>query len=200
MTAKNESEYCSVSDDCLRLLSIHCTTVCQDLRVTLDTVQVTNQRHEVKINMLWVNGLVPCNLTSPSCSVAFDSSTACKQNRLIKRMSHTSRHRQMQKWKARNGQFTEMWISHINKLFQKIFMPFSWKPWKRRITWKADGSSYEVKLRSLSVKSLLWCSVWALCDVHNWHFEQQLCFLIYHSLAFNSIYSFLLILIWWQKK
>lgn len=56
MTAKNDSEYCSVSDDCHRLLSIHCTTVCQDLGVTLDTVQVTNQKHEVKINILWVNG------------------------------------------------------------------------------------------------------------------------------------------------
>lgn len=38
------------------LTTLHCTTVCQDLGVTLDTVQVTNQKHEVKINMLWVNG------------------------------------------------------------------------------------------------------------------------------------------------
>lgn len=29
---------------------------CHDLGVTLDTVQVTNQKHEVKINILWVNG------------------------------------------------------------------------------------------------------------------------------------------------
>lgn len=34
-----------------------------------------------------------------------------------------------------------------------------------------------------------------LCDVHNWHLEQLHCLLSYHSLAFYSIYAFLLILI-----